>query len=316
MTTTASPAAPGTSAIELHGVVKRFGAVTALDGVDLAVQPGTVFGVIGPNGAGKTTTMRLLLDLARPTSGRVRVLGEDVRGSAPALRRRIGYLPGELKLNSRARAHTVLRWYADLQRAPYAASQQLADRLDVDLSRRVGTLSKGNKQKLGLIQAFAHEPDLLVLDEPTSGLDPLMQQTFLELVREARDRGATVFLSSHVLSEIEQVADLCAVLRQGRIIAEADVTTLRRSAKRHCRVQAEGLDAARLRERLERLPGISSFTLTNDDPPTASFTLDDHVNDLLTALRGWTVHDLVISEPDLEEAVLAVYNQRGEEAQQ
>ncbi len=190
-----------TVAIHTRALHKRYGSHTALHGLDLTVQSGSVFGLIGPNGAGKTTTLRTLLDIIRPTSGDITVLGASPRAGGAALRRRIGYVPGELRLEGRVKGRALLRHLAEIS-GPVAPGtiEQLAERLGLDLARPVRTLSKGNKQKLGLVQAFMHRPDLLVLDEPTSGLDPLVQREFLAMVREARDAGQTVLLSSHMLS--------------------------------------------------------------------------------------------------------------------
>ena len=208
----ASSPHPTEAAIEAVEITKHFGSTQALRGVTFTVPRGSVFGVIGPNGAGKTTTMRALLDIIRPSSGYATVLGTDSRSAGPALRRRIGFLPGELILEGRVTGRKLLQHYTDIS-GPVRTGriEELAERFHLDLGQPVRKLSRGNKQKLGIVQAFMHEPELLVLDEPTSGLDPLMQQEFLLLVKEVRDAGQTVFLSSHVISEIQQAADEVAV---------------------------------------------------------------------------------------------------------
>jgi ABC-2 type transport system ATP-binding protein len=217
--------------IEIDGLIKDYGAVRALDGVDLEVRRGEVFGFIGPNGAGKSTTIRILLDLIRPTAGTVRVLGAEPRAGGTALRARLGYLPGELALEGTATARQLLEHLSDVRGGRGATRiEPLAERFRLDLDRPVRTLSKGNKQKVGVIQSLMHRPELLLLDEPTSGLDPLLQQEFLTLLREERDAGASVFLSSHVLSEIEGVADRVALVRDGRIVVVDDVASLRAAA--------------------------------------------------------------------------------------
>src|SRR5690606_22669737 len=244
-------------AIDIAGLHKRYGAHVAVHRLDMQVRPGSVHGLIGPNGAGKTTTLRTLVDIIRPTSGRIRVLGEDPRSGGPRLRRRIGYVPGELRLDGRATGHRMLSFYSGVSGSVdrrYAG--ELGERLGVDLSRPVRDLSKGNKQKLGLIQAFMHRPELLILDEPTSGLDPLMQREFLALVREARDAGQTVLLSSHVLSEIQQAADDVSVLAEGRIVAAGDVSSLRLNSVRRVRAALAETDAA-VRRTLTGVPGLS-----------------------------------------------------------
>jgi ABC-2 type transport system ATP-binding protein len=255
------------AAIEAVHLVKRFGTTVALDGVSFSIARGSVFGVIGPNGAGKTTIMRALLDLIRLSSGRATLLGTDSRNAGPELRRRIGYLPGELILEGRTTGRRLLGHYANIS-GPVVQGRvdDLADRFGLDPDRTVRTLSKGNKQKLGIVQAFMHKPDLLVLDEPTSGLDPLMQQEFLSLVSEARDAGQTVFLSSHMISEIQQAADEVAILRDGRIITVAGVEALRGSAIRHLRMSATGVGVAELRSRLAPLTGMAELDCRSRRP--------------------------------------------------
>ena len=223
-----------TPAVLASALVKDYGPTRALDGLDLEVARGEVLGFIGLNGAGKSTTIRLLLDVLRPTSGLLEVLGTAPSTGGPALRARIGYLPGELVMTSRASAGSLLARLCRLRGgAGAAAVPALARRLRLDLDRPVRSLSKGNRQKIGLVAAFAHDPELLVLDEPTSGLDPLLQREFLAMVRGARERGTSVLMSSHVLGEVEDVADRVAVLRAGRVVAVDDVASLRRRAGQH-----------------------------------------------------------------------------------
>lgn len=309
--TLAPSSAPGIEpGIEAVDLVKTFGSTRALDGVSFTVPRGSVFGVIGPNGAGKTTIMRALLDLIRLSSGRATLLGTDSRTAGPELRRRIGFLPGELILEGRITGRRLLGHYANIS-GPVEVGRvdELADRLGLDLDRTVRTLSKGNKQKLGIVQAFMHQPDLLVLDEPTSGLDPLMQQEFLALVREARDTGQTVFLSSHVISEIQQVADEVAILRDGRIITVAGVEALRDTAIRHLRMSVAGIGAAELRARLQPLTEVAELdcraTATGAD---ATAILTGALSPFVQAIAALTLTDLVVEEPDLEESVLRLYS--------
>ncbi|KFF59539.1 hypothetical protein JF66_10660 [Cryobacterium sp. MLB-32] len=301
----------GQSAIDVTDVTKKFGTNLALTGVSFTVARGSVFGVIGPNGAGKTTLMRTLLDIIRATSGHANVLGTDSRNAGPELRRRIGYLPGDLILEGRVSGERLLRHYADIS-GPVREGriEQLADRLRLDLNRPVRKMSKGNKQKLGVIQAFMHEPELLVLDEPTSGLDPLMQQEFLSMVREASEGGQTVFLSSHVISEIQQAADEVAILRDGRIVTVASVDELRSSAIRHLRMSATGLGPAELAGRLSDLVGVGDLdcTITTIGATEATATLRGEIQPFIQAISTLTVTDLVLEEPDLEESVLRLYS--------
>jgi ABC-2 type transport system ATP-binding protein len=301
--------APTEPAISTRQLTKRYGRRTALDGIDLDVESGSVFGVIGPNGAGKTTTMRLLLDIIRPSSGQARVLGIDPRTGGAELRRQIGFLPGELKLDGRVRGGALLRHYAEISGAVAPGTiESMAERLDLDLARPVRSLSKGNKQKLGLVQAFMHRPRLLVLDEPSSGLDPLVQQEFLSMVREARDAGQTVFLSSHVLSEIQQVADAVAILRSGRLVTVSSVDRLRETAMRHVRVGvAPGTEDAVLAT-LRAIGGMDGLATTaEDDRIVVHATSTAEINTLVRALARHELLELVIEEPDLEESILRYY---------
>ncbi len=290
------------SVIVAEDLVKRYGHQEAVRGIDLEVRPGEVYGVIGPNGAGKTTTIRMLVDVIRPTAGRLTVLGQSPRESGPELRRRIGYLPGELLLDGRADVMGLLRYLGRLSGGvPDSRIAELAERLGLDLTRRVGSLSKGNKQKVGLVQAFAHRPELLVLDEPTSGLDPLLQQEFLTMLREARAQGQTVFLSSHVLSEIQQAADRVAILREGRLVTVSDTATLRRTAGHRIRIRFAGHVPAGAFDAVEGVRRAwtedGEVVLDVEGPPDAVVKL---------AARH-TVLDLVAEEPDLESAVLRLY---------
>ncbi|MET3173596.1 UNVERIFIED_ORG: ABC-2 type transport system ATP-binding protein [Arthrobacter sp. UYCu721] len=297
-------------AISTRSLTKKFGPRWALHGVDFSVEVGSVFGVIGPNGAGKTTTMRCLLDIIRPTSGEVRVLGKDPRAGGPELRRRIGYLPGELFLEGRVTGRTLLAHYQAIS-GPVAPGRidGLAERLGLDLDRHTRKLSKGNKQKLGLLQAFMHDPELLVLDEPTSGLDPLVQQEFHAMVREAQHKGQTIFLSSHVLSEVQQTADTVAILRDGRIIAVESVSGLREGAVRRVRFTANGITAHDAGALLDGVPGVGHVeVLDSDGSITLSATVEGAIQPLVRALGALELTDLVLEEPDLEEAVLKMYS--------
>lgn len=305
-----------TPAIELAELHKQYGRRTAVHALTLTVKPGTVFGLIGPNGAGKTTTLRMLLDIIRPTSGSARVLGQDPRAGGAALRRRIGYVPGELRLEGRATGRRLLDFYADVS-SPVAPGRidALAERLSCDLTRPVRTLSKGNKQKLGLIQAFMHEPPLLILDEPTSGLDPLVQREFLALVREARQNGQTVLLSSHVLSEIQQTADDVAVLSAGRIVAQGAVDELRLGAVRRVRAVVTDADADELARALAPLSPSSPPDVRGHAGRVIAHTvIEGDIDPLVKVLARFHVAELAVEEPDLEESVLRLYGQGGDPA--
>lgn len=312
---------PGPAAVRARALTKRFGPRTAVDSLDLEVPAGSVFGLIGPNGAGKSTTMRMLIDVLRPTSGTVEVLGEDPRLGGPALRRRIGYLPGEVTLPA-GRGRDVLAHLAALSGDPSALDhgREIAARLGADLERPLRTLSKGSKQKIAIVQAFMHRPELLLLDEPTSGLDPLVQQVFLELVREARDAGATVFLSSHVLSEIQHVADRAAVLRDGSLVTVASVEELRHRTRREISARLRA-DTDEVRDALAADPALRALRVeaapsgeTVDGPAACLLVgvLEGGVDALVKTLARFPVEELSCQEQDLERSVLSMYRSRTE----
>ncbi|EYR64557.1 ABC transporter [Actinotalea ferrariae CF5-4] len=289
-------------AIRTVGLVKDYGRTRALHGLDLEVRPGEVFGFLGPNGAGKSTTIRLLLDLLRPTAGTVEVLGQDPVVGGPALRARVGYLPGELALPPRTTAGEYLRYLAALRGGRGAGRiTALADRFALDLSRDMRALSRGNKQKVGLVQAFMHTPELLVLDEPTSGLDPLLQHEFRRLAREAADDGATVFLSSHVLQEVEQVAGRVAIIRAGVVVDVDDVATLRHRAGQRVVLRfAEPVDAAEL----DGVPGITDVVV---DGATVTCLLRGEPTPLLQVAARHRVLRWQAEDRELEDLFMDFY---------
>lgn len=296
------------AAIAAVNLGKSYGRHVALTELDLTVSHGEVYGLIGPNGAGKTTTMRLLLDLIRPSTGQVRVLGETPRRGGVALRRRLGYLPGELRFRGRASGRQLLGHLARLSGGVRAGTiERLAERLELALDRPLSTLSKGNRQKVGLIQAFMHEPALLILDEPTSGLDPLLQQEFRRMVREARDNGQTVFLSSHVLSEIEQLADRAGVLQGGRLIRSGPVSSLRAGSRRHVRAVLAGNQLET--DGFGRIPGVRHVHVRQDADTIVEVLVEGSPDALVKLLARHEVRDLLISEPVLEDAVLDLYRE-------
>jgi ABC-2 type transport system ATP-binding protein len=293
--------------IRIEGLVKRYGKYPALAGLELAVRSGEVFGFLGPNGAGKTTTIRLLLDLLRPTAGSVRVLGSDPRASGARLRRRIGYLPGELALGGRDTAGELLAFLGNLRGGvPTWRIHGLAERLELDLGRPLRGLSKGNKQKIGLVQAFMHTPELLILDEPSSGLDPLLQQELLAMVREAREEGRTVFLSSHVLAEVEHVADRVGILRAGELVATEAIQTLRERAVRRVQLRF-GIPVPATA--FQRLPGVRDVAT---DGEVLRCVVAGSADALVKAAAQFPVVSLLSHEPDLEELFLAYYTEGSE----
>lgn len=291
-----------TAAVRTDGLTKFYGSRRGLDGLSLEVEQGEVFGYLGPNGAGKTTTIRMILDLIRPTRGRVEVLGLDPRRDGVEIRRRIGYLPGELVFDGRERADVFLDFLARARGGiPKRRIKDMAERLQLDPSRQIRGLSKGNKQKVGLIQAFMHAPELLILDEPTTGLDPLMQREFLDMVREASTAGQTVFMSSHVLAEVQSTADRVAIVREGRLVALEKVETLGRRAVRRVEIH---FDAPVPSLAFDSLPGVRDVAVEGS---YLTCTVDGRLDPLVKAASRFTVIDMISEEPDLEDTFLSHY---------
>ena len=293
------------SAVQTEGLTKRYGLRLGVENLDLEVQQGEIFGFIGPNGAGKTTTIRLLLDLLHPTSGRATVLGLDAHRDSVAVRRATGYLPGEFGLDVHMTGRQFLRYCGRLRGLDdLGAASQVADRLDLDLDVPMGRLSRGNRQKLGLVQALFHHPQLLILDEPTTGLDPLVQDTFLQMMREARSEGRTVFLSSHILSEVERVCDRVAIVRGGRLAAlETTESLLEKRRKRVTLVFGEPVDATPF----ARLPGVSDVRV---DGNTISLRLHDGMDGVVKLAAQHTLLDLNVEHPTLDEVFMGYYDER------
>jgi ABC-2 type transport system ATP-binding protein len=295
-----------TDPIQTEALTKSYGRRRGLAGLDLEVHPGEVYGFLGPNGAGKTTTIRILLDLIRPTSGQATLFGVAPRTGGPALRRRVGYLPGDFTVLGGQTGRELLTHLAHL-RGGVATDRidALAGRLDLDLSTRISKLSKGNRQKVGVVQAFMHQPELLILDEPTSGLDPIIQQRFLELVADARTAGQTVFMSSHVLSEVQQSADRVGIIREGRLVAVEAVESFRRRAVRRVEIEFDEPVPANAFD----LPDVRDVRI---EGTVLRCRLTGRPDGLVKAAARFGVAALKVEEPDLEELFLTYY--RGEEA--
>ena len=290
-------------AIRLEGVTKWYGHNRGVDDLNLAVRPGEVFGFLGPNGAGKTTTIRLLLDLIRPSAGRVWLLGADVRRQSLWVRRRVGYLPGELALYENLTGRELLAYLGNLRGGGMPLAVELAERLGLDLSRHIHDLSKGNKQKLGVVQALMHRPQVVIMDEPTAGLDPLVQQEFGRLVREVAAEGRTVFLSSHVLSEVEHMTDRVGIVREGRLVLVERLQTLRRRALRRVELEfARAVPPAGF----ANLPGVRDLEVTGN---RLHCSVVGSVDALIKAAAGYEVLNVTSHEPDLEEIFLAFFRE-------
>jgi len=285
-------------------LTKRFGRVLALDGLSLDVRAGEVLGFLGPNGAGKTTTLRLLMGYLRPTAGSARVLGLDSWRDRVAIHARTGYLPGEVRLWPRMSARQIAGHLARLRGLHHdQGTADLAKRLDVDLDRPVGELSKGNRQKAGVLLALLGHPELLLLDEPTSGLDPLAQAEFHAILRERAAAGAAVMLSSHILSEVERVADRVAIIRSGRLLMTESMAGLRQKARHWVEVRFGSPPPP---DAFAAVPGITDVRL---DGTLLRCTMQGAVDPLVKALSRYHVVDLNSHEADLEETFLALYGQ-------
>ena len=289
-------------AIRMEGLTKRFGRDTlAVDSIDLEVPRGSVFGFIGPNGAGKTTTIRMMCDLIRPTSGRVLVLDADPRRDGATLRERIGYLPGELRLDERLTPTEALAFFSNLRGAPVEPALELAERFDLPLDRKIGELSRGNKQKVGIVQAFAHDPELVILDEPTSGLDPILQRSFQELLTDRIGSGLTAFLSSHVLSELQQVATVVGMVKEGRLLAVRTVEEMSREAPHKVQVKFTEPPPAGF------LDGIDGIRDVEVEGASVRLLSTGPMDRLVKALAEHEIVELHSTEPDLEETFLRLY---------
>lgn len=292
------------TALMTQGLKKSYGKVRALRGVDLEVQRGEIFGYLGPNGAGKTTTIRCLLDLIRPDGGTVRVLGIDPQADPVAVQAHTGYLPGELHLDPNMTVEGALRYLNALRgnKADWDFVRQLTERLDLPLEPPIKNLSHGNKQKVGVVQALMHRPELLLLDEPTLGLDPLMQREVLALLREAKADGATVFFSSHIMSEVEAVAERVAIIRKGVVVEVAEPATLIKRALRRANVRfKQPVDISPL----ANVPGVT--VLSQDDGTSVLMQVEGEMDDLIKVLAAFQVSDFETERPSLEEIFLAYY---------
>jgi ABC-2 type transport system ATP-binding protein len=291
-----------TVVIHTEKLTKSYGRSRGIVELDLEVAEGEVLGFLGPNGAGKTTTIRTLLDHLRPTSGRARVFGIETTTDPVAIHRRTGYLPGEFTLYDRLTGRQTIEYFANLRgRVDLAYQASLLERLDVDPSRRFKEYSRGNKQKIGLVIALQHRPELLILDEPTAGLDPLVQQAFHDLVREARAEGRTVFLSSHVLSEVERICDRVAIIRDGRLVRTGRVNSLRDLA--HHQVELRFADRVPAAE-FQGLPGVSDVVVSDH---TLQLRVAGPMTPVVRAAARHELLDFLSSEPSLEASFLAEY---------
>jgi len=296
------------AAIKTEGLTKTYGKNRGIRDVDLEVEEGEVFGFLGPNGAGKTTTIRTLLGFMRPTGGRAEVFGLDSQRQSVEVRARVGNLPGEFALEDRTTGEELLGFFARLRGVgSLGYARELAERFGADLNRPMRRLSRGNKQKIGLIQAMFHRPPLLILDEPTGGLDPLVQEEFLDVVEETKAEGRTVFFSSHVLSEVERVSDRVGIIRSGELVAVEPTHRLVDKAFRHVTLTFDGPVDARP---FDALPGVEGLKA---DGPKLSFTLHSEPDAMVKLAAQHRLVGMEYERPSLEEIFLTYYGHEDEE---
>jgi ABC-2 type transport system ATP-binding protein len=298
-----------TIAITTGALTKYYGKQRGLDGLNLEVEAGEIYGFLGPNGAGKTTTIRLLLDVLRPTSGRAVVLGLNPRTEGVELRKRVGYLPGDFVVNGRQTSRRLFNHLGTLRGGINRRYlDELTERLGLDPTITIRSLSKGNRQKVGLVQAFMHRPELLILDEPTSGLDPMLQREFQAMAKEATAEGRTVFMSSHVLSEVQEVADRAGIIREGRLVAVDRVETLRERSVRRVEVVFDEPVPAQVFARIE---GVEKVTVEGS---TLRCQLRGSADEFVKAIARFGVASLLAEEQDLEEMFFAYYSDEADHA--
>ena len=289
-------------AIKTTKLTKYYGKARGIIDLDLAVEEGEFFGFIGPNGAGKSTTIRTLLGLLNPSSGSAEVLGKSITGRRTEVLKDVGYLPSEAVFYQGMRVKEVLKLSADLRKTDCKAEREkLCERLQLDINKRVEELSFGNRKKVGIVCALQHQPRLLILDEPTSGLDPLMQREFFDILQERNQAGTTVFLSSHILSEIQRNCTRAAIIREGRLIACDSVEALAKTNTK--RVTVHGVVD------LRALPGIRDLQTTEGG---SSFLYSGEMKELLSVLAASEIRDLTVAEPDLEEIFMHYYTDGGD----
>jgi ABC-2 type transport system ATP-binding protein len=303
------------SVIKVENLAKSYGGFQALSGIGFEVKRGEIFGFLGPNGAGKTTAIRCMLDLIRPSSGLLRIVGYDPQRDPVAVRARCGYLPGELRLDENITVNSALRFLRQLRGGDSACRRRagaLSERLELNTASKIKNLSKGNKQKIGIVAAFMHQPELLLLDEPTSGLDPLVQQTVMELVAEAQQGGATVFFSSHVLTEVQAVAGRVAIIRDGRIVEVAATSDLAARGTVEVRV----VFAAPVILEKSQLAGLAGVELiySDDDGRFIQLAVTGKMDALVKWLAGYPVASLETRQCGLEQAFHAHYGSEQEPA--
>jgi ABC-2 type transport system ATP-binding protein len=298
-----------TAVIQTHNLAHRYGKFTAIQDVNLEVRCGEIFGFLGPNGAGKTTTIRTLLDFIRPSAGSATIFGLDSVRDSVAIRRRTGYMPSELKLWENWTGVDYIHWLEDMRGADDGHLDEafrLSERLDYDLKRSLKGMSTGMRRKMGLIAALAHKPEMLILDEPTTGLDPLMQRAFHELMHEVRAEGRTVFLSSHNLPEVEAICDRVGIIRDGRLEAVESIANLTRVTFRWLTLTMDGPATF---DGFSQLDGVTDLSVEGNE---LRMRISGHtsIDALIKQAAQYTIKDIQIVHPTLEEIFLAYYGKK------
>ncbi len=293
--------------IETDHLTKFYGKNLGLLDLDLEVDPGEIFAFLGPNGAGKTTAIRMFLDFIRPSRGKAKIFGLDSRTQSQEIRSRTGYLPGDLIIYENLTAKELLTFLGNLGgRADWDYTERLANRFGLEMDRKIKELSKGNRQKIGLVQTLMNHPELIILDEPTTGLDPLVRQEFYRMLREAKDRGQSIFLSSHILAEVERIADRVAIIREGRLVLVEDIVSLKARAPRRLEITFARPAPT---EAFLGLPGVTDLKVEGN---LLFCSLIGSVDSLMKMASRYEVTNIISQEPDLEEIFLTYY--REEEA--
>ncbi|MCA1058913.1 ABC transporter ATP-binding protein [Rossellomorea aquimaris] len=287
--------------IEIHSLTKTYGKSRGITDISFHVEEGEIFGFIGPNGAGKSTTIRTLLSLIRPTSGSATIFGKDCIESAPEIAKEVGYLPSEVFYYDNMKVKDLLKYSASFYKKDCTKRiKELAEILNLDLSKKIDDLSLGNKKKVGIIQGLLHEPKLIILDEPTSGLDPLMQQKFFELLQAENEKGATILFSSHILSEVQRLCDRVAIIKEGKIVQVEKISTLKENNHKKFKMEIKSdIDASYF-----DLDGVTNLEMIDHH---VSFLFRGDINTIMKKIADIEITNLWIDEPDLEEIFMHYY---------
>lgn len=287
--------------IEINGLTKTYGSSRGINNISFNVEEGEIFGFIGPNGAGKSTTIRTLLSLIQPTGGSAKIFGKDCAEHAPEIAKDLGYLPSEVFYYDNMKVLDLLKYSASFYKKDCSGRiKELAEKLDLDLTKKIDDLSLGNKKKVGIIQGLLHEPKLIILDEPTSGLDPLMQQTFFDLLKEENRKGATILFSSHILSEVQRMCDRVAIIKEGEIVQVEKISTLKENNHKKIKVEVKNDVAA---DHFD-MPGVNNLEARDHH---ISFLFRGDINEVMKKIADIDIANLWIEEPDLEEIFMHYY---------